>query len=78
MHTTLNPAKDRVRESTFDKKNAEIDNDIEKSIRYYSQQQTEAIRRRINELDSEWDIERTLELIAGLFSFTIRILKLTR
>lgn len=39
---------------------------------------TSEIKKRIEKLDSEWDIERVLELNAGLFALTGVILSVTK
>jgi hypothetical protein len=66
MDTTLAMGKDRVRESTPKKRNAEIDRQTEENIQLYSNLDEAQIRERIKQLDKEWDIERTLELNASL------------
>lgn len=68
MELTLDPGKDRVRKVTSDEINQKINREIEESIRHYSTKSSEAIRQRIDELDKEWDVERTLELNASLFA----------
>jgi hypothetical protein len=69
METTLNPGKDRVRETTSESINRKIDNDIRENILHYSMEGTSAIKNRIAELDREWDMERLLELNASLLAF---------
>ena len=66
METTLATGRDRVRKTTSEKVNKEIDNQTEENIRYYYAKDAATIRARLNELDKEWDIERTLELNASL------------
>lgn len=43
----------------------QIDAKIEESIRYYATQPPEAIANRIQELENECDVERTLAMTAG-------------
>jgi hypothetical protein len=69
--------KDRVRKTTNGSINQNIDRRIEENIRYYSTQNREAIKLRIQELDREWDIERTLELNAAFLALTGVILAAT-
>ncbi len=69
MEITLDPGKDRVRETTSESINRKIDKEIRESILYYSGQNTNVIKSRIAELDSEWDMERLLELNASLLAF---------
>ena len=66
METTLATGRDRVRKTTSEKVNKEIDHQTEENIRYYAAKDAATIRARLNELDKEWDIERTLELNASL------------
>ena len=68
MHPTLEIRHDRVRMSTADDVNDEIDYKIRQNISYYSQQNRASIQNRIDQLEEEWDIERTLELNAALLS----------
>jgi hypothetical protein len=77
METTIKSRKDRVREHTSDRSNAQIDQKTKNNIEYYSQQNTEAIQSRIRELDNEWDIERVLETNAALIALTGTILGIT-
>lgn len=60
---------DRVRDHTDSKLNAEIDSEIETSIRHYSTQPEHVISARINQLDREWDVERILETNASTIAF---------
>jgi hypothetical protein len=61
---------ERVRSITSTNHNAEIDNLIIFNIEYYKSEGKAAIDARIEELDREWDIERTLEVNAAAFAFT--------
>ena len=56
---------DRVRRSTSPVRNRMIDRDIARTLRRYEAAGPGAIRRRIDELDREWDIERALEVNAS-------------
>ena len=68
---------DRVRRSTGSRVNQQIDRQTEANIRRYSQRNDTAIRRRIIELDREWDIERVLEVNASTLALTGLILGAT-
>lgn len=68
---------ERVRSSTSQSRNEEIDQDILSNIAHYREQGPVAIDARIDELDRKWDIERTLEVNAGLLGLTGAILALT-
>lgn len=59
---------DRVRRNTPPEINTRIDAAIDASIRRYSSLNREALSRRIEKLDREWDIERVLETNASTFS----------
>lgn len=65
-----------VRSSSSRSRNREIDEEIVSNISHYSEQGAAAIESRINELDKKWDIERTLEVNAGLLGLTGAILAL--
>lgn len=66
METVMHPGIDHVRDATPDSMNEKIDREIEHNIKLYSTMDKDIIKQRINELDKEWDIERTLELNASL------------
>lgn len=76
METIVKPG-ERVRSSTSRSRNQEIDDEIVRNIDHYSNQGAAAIESRIKELDKEWDIERTLEVNAGLISLAGAVLALT-
>lgn len=61
----INDQLDRVRRSTSDEINAEIDRKTERNIAQYSALGEEAIKNRVQALDAEWDIERVLEVNAS-------------
>jgi hypothetical protein len=56
---------DRVRRNTADELNQKIDDEFESLVRLYAQADRGLIDRRIEELDREWDMERTLEANAS-------------
>jgi hypothetical protein len=68
---------DRVRAHTSDEVNQELDRTMQESVHSYDGQSRAKISRRIDELDREWDIERTLELNASTLAFTGLVLGAT-
>jgi len=58
---------ERVEVHTEQEINRRIRRELEASVYYYAQR-PEEIDRRLDELDREWDIERTLETNAGILS----------
>ena len=60
---------DRVAQNTSDAANQKIGADIRDSIQWHAQH-PEEISARLRELDTEWDIERTLEANASTLAFT--------
>lgn len=77
MELEIKDRRDRVREHTSDVLNAQIDHNTIESINYYSKQDNATIRKRIEELDSEWDVERVLETNAALIALSGVILGVT-
>lgn len=61
---------DRVRSFTSMEINNEIDQQIEENIEFYSIQNPVTIKRRLQELDEEWDVERILEVNASTLALT--------
>ena len=59
---------DRVRAHTDPALNAAIDQEIADHIRLYANADKELIGRRLEQLDREWDMERTLETNAATVS----------
>lgn len=74
---TIEKSGERVRKSTSRSQNREIDQEIFTNVAKYSAQGDEAIEARIHEVDKAWDIERTLELNAGIIGLAGAILALT-
>ncbi|OHB55747.1 MAG: hypothetical protein A2Y12_11490 [Planctomycetes bacterium GWF2_42_9] len=66
----------RVEEKTDPAINEQFQKDIEARILYYSQR-IENIQQRLNELDSEWDIERVLETQASALTVVGVLLGIT-
>lgn len=56
---------ERVPTHTYSQANEAIRIQTEENIAFYSREGSEAITRRLRELDEEWDIERTLEANAA-------------
>lgn len=59
---------DRVQKSTSDEVNDQIRRETERRVARYRHGGSAAIRQRLEELDREWDIERTLEANAAAAS----------
>src|SRR5687768_4445167 len=58
----------RVPQSTAEDVNQRIYDDIRARVTRYAAEGSEAIERRLRELDHEWDIERVLEANAAVIS----------
>ena len=69
---------DRVRAHTSSEVNREIDESIRRRVKAYARKSQGAITNRIEELDREWDIERTLELNASSIALTGLMLGVTK
>lgn len=67
---------DRVRANTPPEINQAIDMEIAATVRYYASKTNYEIGKRIEELDTEWDIERYLEANAAMFSLIGAVLGL--
>jgi len=72
------PKEDRVRASTKPEINQQIDAALERRLRFYANQDKQAISERIEELDREWDIERALQANAASISLIGLLLGVTR
>lgn len=70
MSDTSTQETDRVRAATSHNVNASIDRQVMRSVQRYAAKSPQAVARRIDELDREWDIERTLELNASTLALT--------
>jgi hypothetical protein len=68
----------RVRENTSDAVNEEIRRRTEGSVSCYASGGAEAIQRRLDQLDREWDIERMLEANAASLTLLAVIFGVTR
>jgi len=68
---------DRVRRSTPEHVNRQIDSEANANIAAVSGRSREAIEQRIAELDREWDIERLLEVNASTLALTGLVLGVT-
>jgi hypothetical protein len=70
LHAEDPTSTDRVRHSTAPHVNREIDRQTNNNIRRYANSNPEVINKRIEELDKEWDVERTLEVNASTLALT--------
>lgn len=77
IEKALPPSAERVRSSTAPQLNQQIDRQAEENIRRYAGRGEMAIRRRMRELDEEWDIERLLEVNASTLALTGLVLGMT-
>jgi hypothetical protein len=77
IHATDPTSADRVRRSTAQDVNREIDRQTNRNIRRYANSSPEVVERRIQELDQEWDIERALEVNASTLALTGLLLAVT-
>ena len=77
MEATAQRPSDHVREVSPESTNERIDREMRQNLRHYAKASPEDIRKRIAELDKEWDVERTLELNASAIAFTGVILAAT-
>jgi hypothetical protein len=68
---------ERVRANTDAEINAQIDAQIRRNVLYFAEHPGE-IRRRLKELDEEWDIERLLQANAASLALCGTVLGLTR
>jgi hypothetical protein len=59
------PTTERVKKQTDHIINARIQRQTEANVAYFSQGDSRLIRKRLQELDREWDIERVLEANAA-------------
>ena len=73
----MNRSKDRVRANTASQINERIDSEIEERVQFFSTQPPDAISRRIEELNSEWSMERLLETNASTLALAGVVLAAT-
>lgn len=70
MDAILRSTKDSGWNHSTSERDTEINRQIEDNILYYGMEPPEVIKGRLDELDKEWDVERTLELNASLIGLT--------
>lgn len=68
---------DRVRNSTSEEINSQIDDVTNSNIQYYSTRPAWEVKQRILALEKEWDIERVLEVNASTLALTGLVLGMT-
>lgn len=68
---------DRVRAHTAPEINRRLDEETDRRVEEYARGSKEAITRRIEVLDREWDTERVLEMNASALAFTGLLLGIT-
>jgi hypothetical protein len=64
------PQPERVRKSSPEQANRAIDQEITENIRLFGYNGTGLVTSRLQELDREWDIEKTLEVNASALALT--------
>jgi hypothetical protein len=67
---------DRVRESSPDKLNLDIDQETFENVKHYFNLSEKVITQRIHELDREWDIERVLGINMSTLALTGLVLSI--
>lgn len=67
---------DRVRSNTSDEVNKELDRQAAVRVREYAGSNDAELTRKIDELDREWDIERTLQTNASVLGMAGLVLGL--
>jgi hypothetical protein len=65
---------DRVRKSSPDSANIEMDQRVLENIKKYRNLPSDQITNRLNKLKQEWDIEKTLEVNASALALTSMVL----
>lgn len=68
---------DRVRRSTATHLNEKIDRQTKSNIQSYANSNEATIQNRVAELDTEWDVERILEVNASTLALTGLVLGIT-
>lgn len=69
---------DRVKRHTAPAVNRRIEERIQENVRVLSGRGVDAVNRRLERLENEWDIERFLEMGASAIAFTGLVLGLLR
>jgi hypothetical protein len=68
LEQLLEPRYDRVRRHGPEKANEEILREMRERIAWYADRPQDEVEQRLEELDREWDIERSLQLNAAVVS----------
>ena len=64
----MDAAPDRVRAHSSEQANRRVDLEVQSCLESMARADADAVRRHIEALDREWDVERYLQLNAGLVS----------
>lgn len=64
-HNLLPPTRSRVEQNTAREVNRQIDASTDRAVMAYANATADKIEQRLEQLDREWDIERTLEANAA-------------
>ncbi|WMJ73388.1 hypothetical protein RCC89_09455 [Cytophagaceae bacterium ABcell3] len=70
METTFVEIEDRVRKHSIPEVNERIDNEIQASVRKYTNRSKREIDAKIQQLEKEWSIERALDFSASSLAMT--------
>lgn len=68
LERLLEPRYDRVRQHGSEKANEEVLREMRERIAYYASRPQDEVEQRLEELDREWDIERSLQMNAAVLS----------
>lgn len=68
LEQLLEPRYDRVRRRGSEKANEEILREMRERIAWYANRPMDEVEQRLEELDREWDIERSLQVSAAMLS----------
>ncbi|WP_242929145.1 DUF2892 domain-containing protein [Pontibacter vulgaris] len=78
MENSNNKQQDRVRRSSTDAANREIDEKTLENINRYGYDSPKKIDKRLKKLSKEWDLERALEVNASTLALTGLVLGATK
>lgn len=77
LEQLLAPRYDRVRRHGSEKANEEILREMHERVADYANRAQDEVERRLDELDREWDIERSLQANAAVLSLAGLVLGVT-
>ncbi len=68
LEQLLEPRNDRVRRHGPEQANERIQREMRERIAWYADRPQDEVERRLEELDREWDLERSLQMNAAVLS----------